>query len=101
MGQKTKQAITKELHDAKYFSVIVGSTPDLSHVNQYTFIFRFVSKTGSNPRKCSTIWPITRRTGESLADCVVSIGHELGLDLANCRGQSYDNVSNMFRKYNG
>jgi len=31
---------------AKYFSVIVDSTPDLAHVDQLTFVFRFVSADG-------------------------------------------------------
>lgn len=46
MGEKTRQVIAEELRDANYFSVIVDSTPDLSHVDQLTFIFRFVSKQG-------------------------------------------------------
>ena len=45
--------------------------------------------------------PITSHTGESLADCVVSMVHDLALDLTNCHGQSYDNASNMSGKYNG
>ena len=36
MGEKTRQVIAEELRDAKYFSVIVDSTPDLSHVDQLT-----------------------------------------------------------------
>lgn len=30
MGEKTRQVIAEDLRDAKYFSVIVDSTPDLS-----------------------------------------------------------------------
>lgn len=36
MGQKTRQTIMKELRDAKYFSTIVDSNRDLSHVDQLT-----------------------------------------------------------------
>lgn len=46
MGEKNRQVIAEELCDAKYFSVIVDSTPDLSHVNQLTFIFTLVSNQG-------------------------------------------------------
>ncbi|KAF7653501.1 hypothetical protein LDENG_00082200 [Lucifuga dentata] len=42
IGKKVKQTIASEIQHAKYFSVIVDSTPDLSHVDQLTFIFRSV-----------------------------------------------------------
>lgn len=47
MGEKLKATIAAEIREAKYFSLIVDSTPDLSHTDQLTFIFRFVSKEGS------------------------------------------------------
>lgn len=100
MGRKTRQTIMKELRDAKYFSVIVDSTPDLSHVDQLTYIFRFVSE-GRIVERFVGFEPISSHRGESLADCVISMVHQLGLDLGNCRGQSYDNASNMSGKYNG
>lgn len=43
MGEKTKQVIANALKVARYFSVIIDSTPDLSHTDQLTFIFRFVN----------------------------------------------------------
>uniref|UniRef100_A0A672HX76 TTF-type domain-containing protein n=1 Tax=Salarias fasciatus TaxID=181472 RepID=A0A672HX76_SALFA len=95
MGEKTRQVIAEELRDAKYFSVIVDSTPDLSHVDQLTFIFRFVSKQGDTVERFLAFEPIQSHTGQSLADCVTAMVENLGLDLSNCRGQSLDNASNM------
>ncbi len=46
MGEKAKKIIAAEIRQAKHFSVIVDSTPDLSHVDQLTFIFRIVSAAG-------------------------------------------------------
>ena len=43
--------------------------------------------------------PIHSHTGESLAQCFIAMVHSLGLDLTNCRGQTYYNASNMFGKY--
>ena len=48
MGQKTKPVIINELHNAKYFSVIVDSTPDLSHVDQFPLYLDLLTK-----RRCS------------------------------------------------
>lgn len=83
MGEKTRQVIAEDLRDAKYFSVIVDSTPDLSHVDQLTFIFRFVSKQGNIVERFLAFEPIHSHTGQSLADCVTAMVENLGLDLSN------------------
>ncbi|KAF7655413.1 hypothetical protein LDENG_00056280 [Lucifuga dentata] len=101
IGKKIKQTIVSEIQHAKYFSVIVDSTPDLSHVDQLTFIFCFVSEGGKTVEHFIGCEPIHSHTGASLADYVIDMIQELGLDLANCCGQSYDNASNMSGKYNG
>lgn len=36
-----------------------------------------------------------------MASILLNFLKEKGLDIANCRGQSYDNVSNMSGRYNG
>lgn len=101
MGEKTKRVIANELKDAKYFSVIVDSTPDLSHTDQLTFIFRFVNEKGNVMERFIGFQPISGHTGESLCDCVIKMVNDLDLDILNCRGQSYDNASNMSGRYNG
>uniref|UniRef100_A0A673NLW3 TTF-type domain-containing protein n=1 Tax=Sinocyclocheilus rhinocerous TaxID=307959 RepID=A0A673NLW3_9TELE len=101
MGEKIKQTIAKEIQNAKYFSVIVDSTPDLSHVDQLTFIFRFVDPDGHVVERFLAFEPIESHTGESLADCILAMVDSLRLDLSNCRRQSYDNASNMSGKYKG
>lgn len=101
MGERTKEAIISEIKEAKYFSVIVDSTPDLAHVDQLTFIFRFVNNGGDVVERFLAFEPIENHSGNSLAECVVAMVENLGLDLTNCRGQSYDNASNMSGKYNG
>jgi hypothetical protein len=97
MGDKAKQVIADEIKQAKYFD----STPDLSHVDQLTFVFRFVNASGKVVERFIGFEPIHSHTGLSLAETVISMVRNLGLDMANCRGQSYDNASNMSGKYNG
>ena len=38
-----RQEILAELRSAKYYSIIVDATPDSSHIEQTTFILRYVS----------------------------------------------------------
>ncbi|XP_057188964.1 zinc finger MYM-type protein 1-like [Triplophysa rosa] len=101
MGDKIKATIAAEIQQAKYFSVIVDSTPDLSHTDQLTFIFRFVSKEGKIIERFVDFEPIESHTGESLANTVMTLLDSFSLDIANCRGQEYDNASNMSGRYNG
>lgn len=79
----------------------MDSTPDLSHTDQLTFIFRFVSKEGKIIERYAGFVPIESHTGESLADTVMAMLDNLSLAIANCRGQAYDNASNMSGRYNG
>lgn len=101
MAEKVKRKIASELQHAQYFSLITDSTPDMSHTDQLTFIFRCVSDEGEILERFLGFEPIYSHTGASLADCVVKMTKDLQLDLSNCRGQSYDNASNMSGKYNG
>lgn len=39
MAEKVKETIVNEIKDAKYFSIVVDSTPDISHTDQLSLIF--------------------------------------------------------------
>lgn len=97
MGEKVKKTIAAELQHAKYFSVIVDSTPNMSHIYQLTLIFRL----GKVVERFIGFEPIHSHTGASLAECVIRMVHDPGIDLSNFRAQSYDNASNMAGKYDG
>ncbi len=100
MGNKTKLVIATELQQAKYFFIIADSTPGMSHVDQLTFVFWFVSEKGKVFELFIGFELIHSHTGLSLAECVLKMVSDLGLDLSDCRGQAYDNASNMSGKYN-
>ena len=40
-------------------------------------------------------------TGENFADCLSGYLDSQGINLKDCRGQSYDNASNMSGRYGG
>lgn len=46
MCNKLKSVFINEIQEAKYFSLIVDSTPDISHVDQLTLIIRYVGPSG-------------------------------------------------------
>ncbi|CAM5080892.1 unnamed protein product [Natator depressus] len=83
-----------------FFSVSVDSLPDVSHVDQLTVILRYVLP--SRPvEHFMTFINITSHTGEKLASYLLDFLTENGIDISLCRGQSYDNASNLSGKYSG
>lgn len=100
MGQKVQYTILEEAKEAKYFSVAIDSTPDVSRLDQLTIIIRYVLPSGPVERFL-TFMPMMRHTAEHMANLLLKFLNEKGLDVANCRGQSYDNASNMSGRYNG
>lgn len=101
MGNKVLKTIVMEILTAKYFSLIIDSTPDISHVDQLTFVIRYVLPNGSPVERFLMFIPNTGHKSQQMTNIVTSTLIELGIDISNCRGQSYDNAANMSGIYNG
>jgi len=100
MAKEVRDTIVKELVTAKYFSISVDSTPDVSHVDQLTVIVRYVLH-GKLIERFLTFLPIYSHTGEQLAKSLLDYLNCLQIEFNDCRGQSYDNASNMSGRYKG
>ena len=87
-----------EIKQAKYYSVSVYSTPDITNVDQLTIIFRYAIPDGPVERIVKFI-PTRRHTGHQLTDLLFEFIEGNGIRLKDLRGQSYDNASNMSGKY--
>ncbi|XP_040197362.1 zinc finger MYM-type protein 1-like [Rana temporaria] len=100
MGQHVLSAILEEIKESKYYSISVDSTPDISHTDQLTFTVRYIR--GCEPvERFLKFIPIFSHGAKNLADTVVGFLKENKIPLSNCRGQSYDNASNMSGRYTG
>ena len=100
MGNRVLDNIITEVKSAKYFSVSVDSTPDISHVDQLTCILRYVLPSGPVERFV-TFLDIQGHSGQEVAESLLTFLANHGIDVADCRDQSYDNASNVSGKYNG
>lgn len=101
---KVRGEILKEVIEAKYFSLIFDCTPDISRNEQMTQIIRYVTVDEKGPKinECFIDFFIVKdKTGLGLMDEILQKLESDGLNINNCRGQSYDNGANMAGIYKG
>uniref|UniRef100_A0A182I5D1 Uncharacterized protein n=1 Tax=Anopheles arabiensis TaxID=7173 RepID=A0A182I5D1_ANOAR len=79
----------------------LNSTPDIAHIDQLTFVIRYVSFSGKIFERILGFIPMDRHNASYLEQEVLEKLEKLGLNIAHCRGQSFDNASNMSGKYMG
>ncbi|XP_065667998.1 zinc finger MYM-type protein 1-like [Hydra vulgaris] len=100
MSQKVLTHIITEIKKAKYWGIIVDSTPDISHVDQLSVIFRYYLN-GHVYERFFCFLQIKSHDGKSLITDILDLLERYDIDITNCRGQAYDNASNMSGKYSG
>lgn len=97
-------SILEEIRSAHYYSIIVDGTPDVSHEEQLVFIIRYVLCQDGEWKVYERFIKMNafeKKTGAAITDQVKSVLNDFQLDLSLCRGQGYDNASNMSGKFKG
>lgn len=99
LGDKILEEIVRRVKKAKYFSIIMDCTPDKSHTEQLSVVLRVVNCEPSVGASISEHFvgfiDVEDTTGKGLTDTLLEKLDKLDLSIADCRGQSYDNGSNM------
>ncbi|XP_058746051.1 uncharacterized protein LOC131618918 [Vicia villosa] len=104
LASAIKNEIIRKIKQAKYFSVILDCTPDVSHHEQMSLIIRYVnvySNSVSVEESFLGFMNVDKTTGQGLFDVLQNKLKRLDLDLFDVRGQGYDNGSNMKGKHQG
>lgn len=101
MGKSVSAKIDEEVISTKYFSIIVDSTPDVSHHDQLSIIVRYVNQDGLSVERFLCFVKNPGHTGKKLSETILHTLAVHGLNIDNCRGQSYDNAANMSGIYSG
>ena len=69
-------------------------------MDQLTCVLRYIENE-TPVERFVTFFDNTGHTGQAHATSLLKFLDAVGIDIANCRGQSYDNASNMSGEYNG
>ena len=105
-AQKVLDAILHEVESAKYYSIIVDATSDSAHVEQTVFILRYIYLNADLDifelhEKFLAFVDCNKKTGKDIAQLIIDTLKKHSIPLMNCRGQGYDNGSNMSGSYKG
>ncbi|XP_064423027.1 zinc finger MYM-type protein 1-like [Latimeria chalumnae] len=104
LGSTVRREIISRIKQAKYFSIVFDCTPDVSHKEQMCQILRYIRIVDN---ECSVeesfidFINTSEKMGSGLAAEIENKLCNDGLDIADCRGQGYDNGTNMAGKYRG
>lgn len=101
MSAEVLHKIVSEIEKSKYYSVIVDSTPDVAHIDQLSIIIRYVGNDGKPLERFIGFLPNVGHKSEGLENALISKLEMHNLKIKHCRGQSYDNASNMSGCYTG
>ena len=98
LGKKVKHIILEEMKAAKYFSILLNSIPDVSHIDQMALIVRYVKVDGSEVQikeSFLNFFPLHKKNANEITKSILDEFQQNGLDIMMCRGQAYDNASTM------
>jgi hypothetical protein len=105
LANEIKEEIRRKILKAKYFSVILDCTPDLSHEEQMSIVIRCVDVEDASEVKVEEFFlgfiKVDDTSGLELFKRLEDTLVDLKLNIDDIRGQSYDNGSNMKGKHQG
>ena len=100
MGNEVLREIISRIKVSKYYSISLDSTPDEGHVDELTLIFRYMEHDTPVERFVKFL-PNQGHKAQEMFEGLMEFLTNNGIDIQNCRGQSYDNATPMSGRYNG
>lgn len=101
MAEQVLSTIVDELKSSTYYSISIDSTPDISNIDQLSFVIRYVNSIGEPVERFLGFIENTGHKAEPIAEAIFSTLNKYDIDIKFLRGQSYDNAANMSGAYSG
>jgi len=101
MTETVLKVIKDEIKQAKYFSLIVDSTPDVSNTDQLCLVLRYCKEDEDIVERFICFVLNCSHKASDMEEVILQTLESLDVSISDCRGQSYDNAANMSGKYNG
>ena len=104
LARHVKQQIIENIREAKYYTILFDSTPDISHNDQMTQIIRYVVIKDDTVQILESFIDFIQfkgKTAEEITKVILQKLSEDGLNIEDCRGQGYDNAATMAGIHNG
>lgn len=102
MSDMVRSKILQDVKRLGQFSVIIDTTTDISILEQYTFIFRFVDKKGKVQERLITLAAAPDATGLGMFNVFCSITDKYQINWKKeLIGQAYDGANSMQGQYSG
>ena len=95
LGKKVKHLILEEIKVAKYFFILLDSTPNVSHIDQIALIVGYVKVDSSEVQikeSFLNFFPLHRKNADEIIKSILDELQQNGLDIMMCRGQAYYNA---------
>nr|XP_047143104.1 52 kDa repressor of the inhibitor of the protein kinase-like [Hydra vulgaris] len=104
-GKLVVREVIQEIKKSIYFTIITDSTPDSSHSEQITFVFRFLHFNDNQlwevKERFLKLEELEKKKGSDITKLILNVLEENELDIKNCRGQGYNNGAKMASIYIG
>lgn len=84
-----------DVKSAKYFTIILDETADISCCEQVSISFRYVEEDLTVQEQFVGFYETNRTTGEVLHNIVKDVLMRFNLNISNLRGQCHDGASNV------
>ena len=101
IGSTLQEKIIKDIKDAGFFSIMIDSTPDVSHQEQVSFVIRILDANLQIKEKFLGYYVIEKPDAAHYEELVLKTLADLGIDFKLCRGQTYDNAATMSGEKSG
>lgn len=97
-----REKILEKIKESKYYSILVDETTDVSTTEQLTFCCRFLDISSQTIREeFLGFLNVYNLTGNSLANTILELLENFGLNIMDLRGQGYDGGANMSGEFRG